>query len=100
MSLLHPSSLKISSIEFCFFFLYQREGTWGVISEKIAFANFNFVVSYHHLRTKKKPVKNNTKQTEGQSLLESVLLFNVLGVCHFLNQFDFIVSTPGTREDA
>jgi len=42
----------------------QREGSWGVVSERIAFGNFNFVVSYHHLRTRKKSTRNNTKQTE------------------------------------
>ncbi|CAH3157487.1 unnamed protein product, partial [Porites evermanni] len=42
----------------------QREGTWGVISERISFATFNFVVSYHHLRTKKRTTINKSKQTE------------------------------------
>ncbi|KAL9957793.1 hypothetical protein ACROYT_G034737 [Oculina patagonica] len=42
----------------------QREGTWGVISDRIAFGNFKFVVAYHHLRSKKKPTRNTSKQTE------------------------------------
>ena len=37
-----------------------------MISERISFATFNFVVSYHHLRTKKRTTINKSKQTEGQ----------------------------------
>lgn len=36
-----------------------------MISERISFATFNFVVSYHHLRTRKRTTINKSKQTEG-----------------------------------
>ncbi|XP_074627593.1 rab3 GTPase-activating protein catalytic subunit-like isoform X2 [Acropora palmata] len=42
----------------------EREGSWGVISERISFGNANFIVSYHHLRTRKKSHGKKSKQTE------------------------------------
>lgn len=41
----------------------QQEGSWGVVSDKIAFGNFNFNVAYHRLRTRR-PRRNATKQTD------------------------------------
>ena len=36
-----------------------------MVSDKIAFGNFNFIVAYHHLRTRR-PRRNGTKQRDGE----------------------------------
>ena len=62
-------------------YFQEKEGSWGVMTDRITFADFNFVVSYHHLRMKKKTAKNN-KQTEGG---EFPLLLN-MSTSYFLVQ--------------
>ena len=59
-------------------FLKQREGSWGVVSERISFGSFNFVVSYHHLRTRRKSIRSSNKQAQGQFLLECCRILNVI----------------------
>ena len=36
-----------------------------MVSDKIAFGNFNFIVAYHRLRTRR-PRSNGTKQRDGE----------------------------------
>ena len=48
-----------------------------MVSERISFGGFNFVVSYHHLRTRKKSTGKNNKQAEGQFLLECCRILNI-----------------------
>ncbi|XP_068752396.1 rab3 GTPase-activating protein catalytic subunit-like isoform X2 [Montipora capricornis] len=89
----------------------EREGSWGVVSERIYFGNVKFVVSYHHLRTRKKSLGNKTKQIEDlEDCLPNVMMemfdmeFDFPPRTHCLSRWyglkEFLVISPAEDGDA